>query len=121
MSYILTSDIVFYSSLMAELRKHGFILHGRMQKWLESSIWKAVIDVSASNSGMDPCVPRGLALGLGLFNTSTNDLDDKTENMLIKSADYANRGRATHPLGNRPGIENDLTNESSSPKHQNAL
>lgn len=57
--------------------------------------WKAVLGKQLSvfqhqNSGMDPCDPQEAALGLGLFNTSTNDLDDKTESMLIKSADYSN-------------------------------
>lgn len=55
---------------------------------------------------MDPCVPQGATLGLGLFNTSTNDLDDKTDSMLIKSADDASQERATHSSENRPGIEN---------------
>lgn len=42
------------------------------------------------NRGTDPCVPGGAALGLGLFNTRTNDLDDTAESVFIKSADNAN-------------------------------
>lgn len=42
------------------------------------------------NHGMDPCVPWGAALGLGLFNTRTNDLDDTAASTLIKFADDAN-------------------------------
>lgn len=75
MSCILTSDIVFYSSLAAELRKRrGFTLQGECK-----SGWKAVPGqqlpaLQHQNSGMDPCVLQGA-----------------------------------------------LTNESSSPKHQNTL
>lgn len=76
---------MFYSSVIAEIRKHeDFTLQGGCQ-----SGWKAVLGKQLSvsqhqNSGMDLCVPQGAALGLRQFDTSTNDLDDKTQSVLIK-------------------------------------
>lgn len=121
MSYILTLDTVFYSILIAELRKLGSFTLQKNAKVVGKQYMESCYQCFTDKTAGWTCAPRGAALGLGLFNTSTNDLDDKTECVLIKSADDANRGRATHPSENRPGIENDLTNESSSPKHQNAL
>jgi len=105
---------------MAELRKHGDFTLQRKCK----SGWKVVLQKQLSmfyhqSTGMERCVPWGAARGLGLFNTSTNDLNDKTESMLIMSTDDASRGRETHPLENRSRTENDLTNKAVAPTTRN--